>query len=244
MGVAQDMVEDLKGKETWRLFRIMSEFIEGFDELSDMGPAVSIFGSARINQNNKYYKKTEEIAALLSKNGYAIITGGGPGIMEAANKGACKNGGASVGLNITLPQEQRPNRYQSKALHYKYFFARKVMFVKYAIGYVCMPGGFGTLDEFFEALTLIQTHKIHPFPLILFGREYWAPLLDFMKKTMIKYKTITPEDLNFIDVTDDPKEVLRIINRHMKWKKKLIKSSSGKMSAKARTRVVKKKLVP
>ena len=132
--------------------------------------------------------------------------------MEAANKGAAQNKGVSVGLNITLPKEQKPNKYQSKSLHFKYFFARKVMFVKYAIGYVCMPGGFGTLDEFFEALTLIQTHKIHPFPLILFGREYWAPLLDFMKKTMIKYKTITPEDLNFIDVTDDPKEVLEIIN--------------------------------
>src|SRR5574337_2012822 len=184
------MVEDLKGKETWRLFRIMSEFIEGFDELSEIGPAVSIFGSARINKNNKYYKESVEVASLLSRNGYTIITGGGPGIMEAANKGASLNGGVSIGLNITLPKEQKPNKYQNRSLHFKYFFARKVMFVKYAIGYICMPGGFGTLDEFFEALTLIQTHKIYPFPLILFGKEYWSPLVDFMKKTMIKYKTI------------------------------------------------------
>ncbi|MBI5643175.1 MAG: TIGR00730 family Rossman fold protein [Deltaproteobacteria bacterium] len=238
------MVEDLKGKETWRLFRIMSEFIEGFDELSEIGPAVSIFGSARIGKNNKYYKKTVEVSHLLSKNGYTIITGGGPGIMEAANKGASLNGGASIGLNITLPKEQKPNRYQNRSLHFKYFFARKVMFVKYAIGYVCMPGGYGTLDEFFEALTLIQTHKIYPFPLILFGREYWAPLLDFMKKTMMKHKTITPEDLNFIDITDSPKEVLNIINRHMDKKMKLIKGSQAQDRESGASKVKNRKLVP
>ena len=221
------MVEDLKGKETWRLFRIMSEFIEGFDELSDIGPAVSIFGSARLNQNNKYYKKCVEVSDLLSKNGYAVITGGGGGIMEAANKGAAQNKGVSVGLNITLPKEQKPNKYQSKSLHFKYFFARKVMFVKYAIGYVCMPGGFGTLDEFFEALTLIQTHKIYPFPLILFGKEYWSPLVDFMKNSMLKYKTISPEDMDFIVMTDSAKEVLEIINRHMDTKIKYIKKASA-----------------
>lgn len=219
------MVEDLKGKETWRLFRIMSEFIEGFDELADIGPAVSIFGSARLNQNNKYYKKCVEVADLLSKNGYAVITGGGGGIMEAANKGAAQNKGVSVGLNITLPREQKPNKYQSKSLHFKYFFARKVMFVKYAIGYVCMPGGFGTLDEFFEALTLIQTHKIYPFPLILFGKDYWSPLVDFMKNSMLKYKTISPEDMNFIVMTDSAKEVLEIINKHMDSKIKYIKKA-------------------
>ncbi len=221
------MVEDLKGKETWRLFRIMSEFIEGFDELADIGPAVSIFGSARLNQNNKYYKKCVEVSDLLSKNGYAVITGGGGGIMEAANKGAAQNKGVSVGLNITLPREQKPNKYQSKSLHFKYFFARKVMFVKYAIGYVCMPGGFGTLDEFFEALTLIQTHKIYPFPLILFGKEYWSPLVDFMKNSMLKYKTISPEDMNFIVMTDSAKEVLEIINRHMDTKIKYIKKAKS-----------------
>lgn len=238
------MVEDLKGKETWRLFRIMSEFIEGFDELSDIGPAVSIFGSARLNKTNKYYKACTEVSALLAKNGYTIITGGGPGIMEAANKGALSNGGVSIGLNITLPKEQKPNKYQNRSLHFRYFFARKVMFVKYAIGYVCMPGGFGTLDEFFEALTLIQTHKIYPFPLILFGKNYWAPLVEFMKGNMVKYNTISPEDLDFIDMTDDPNEVLSIINRHMDRKMKLIKSSKSREREEGRTKVKNKKLVP
>ena len=222
------MVEDLKGKETWRLFRIMSEFIEGFDELGDIGPAVSIFGSARLSKNTHYYEKAVEVSNLLSKNGYAIITGGGPGIMEAANRGAKKNGGASIGLNINLPQEQKPNKYQTKSLHFRYFFARKVMFVKYAIGYVCMPGGFGTMDEFFEALTLIQTHKIYPFPIILFGKEYWSPLMEFMTKSMIRHKTITASDLKFIELTDDPQDVLDIINLHMEKKKKLIESSVEK----------------
>lgn len=237
------MVEDLKGKETWRLFRIMSEFIEGFDELSEIGPAVSIFGSSRIDKNNKYYKKCVELSSLLTKNGYAVITGGGPGIMEAANKGAMVNGGTSVGLNITLPKEQKPNKYQTKSLHFRYFFARKVMFVKYAIGYVCMPGGFGTMDEFFEALTLIQTHKIYPFPLILYGRDYWSPLIEFMNTTMIEYKTITPEDMNFIDLTDDPQEVLEIINRHMDRKMKLIKKSE-KTGERPGRKTKDKKLVP
>lgn len=217
------MVEDLKGRETWRLFRIMSEFIEGFDELSDIAPAVSIFGSARLGKGSKYYKKTVEISNLLSKNGYNIITGGGPGIMEAANRGASTNGGLSIGLNIVLPHEQSANKYQNKALHFRYFFARKVMFVKYAIGYVCMPGGFGTMDEFFEALTLIQTHKIYPFPLILVGTEFWQPLLDFMRTTMLKHKTISPEDLKLISLTDDTNEVLRIINAHRDRKQTLIK---------------------
>jgi len=206
------MVEDLKGKETWRLFRIMSEFIEGFDELAEVGPAVSIFGSARMNKKTHYYEKAMEVSTLLSKNGYAVITGGGPGLMEAANRGAKKNGGVSIGLNINLPQEQKPNRFQTKSLHFRYFFARKVMFVKYAVGYVCMPGGFGTMDEFFEALTLTQTHKIYPFPIILFGKEYWS-------------QTITASDLEYIEMTDDPQEVLDIMNRHMEKKKKLIESS-------------------
>ncbi|HHD11720.1 MAG TPA: TIGR00730 family Rossman fold protein [Deltaproteobacteria bacterium] len=211
-------IDDLKGKETWRLFRILSEFVEGFEELADIGPAVSIFGSARFKPRNKFYRKTVEVAKILAENGYAIITGGGPGLMEAANKGAVLGGGLSIGLNITLPKEQKPNPYQNKSLHFRYFFARKVMFVKYAMGYVCMPGGFGTLDEFFEALTLIQTHKIYPFPLILFGTEYWAPILEFMKNTMLKYGTIDREELNIIKVTDDPKEVLKIINKHRDWK--------------------------
>lgn len=230
MGV-DEMVEDLKGKETWRVFRIMSEFIEGFDELSDIGPAVSIFGSARIESNKKYYKQCVEVASLLTKNGYAVITGGGPGLMEAANRGAIQNGGMSIGLNITLPKEQKANKYQNRSLHFKYFFARKVMFVKYAIGYVCMPGGFGTLDELFEALTLIQTHKIYPFPIILFGKEYWAPLMDFINKTMLTHKTIDASDLDYIEITDDPNEVLAIINRHMDKKMKLIKSAGARERA-------------
>lgn len=149
--------------------------------------------------------------------------------MEAANKGAASNGKLSVGLNITLPTEQKPNKYQNRSLHFRYFFARKVMFVKYAIGYVCMPGGFGTLDEFFEALTLIQTHKIYPFPLILYGTDFWSPLVDFMKSAMMKkFKTISPEDLNYLVLTDDPNEVLEIIDRHMNRKLRLIKSAMSK----------------
>lgn len=217
-------IDDFRGKETWRIFRIMSEFIEGFDELSDIGPAVTIFGSARFHSNHRYYKSAVEVARLLSESGYAIITGGGSGIMEAANKGAKGGKGrSSIGLNITLPKEQKPNKFQTLSLNFRYFFARKVMFVKYATGYVCMPGGFGTLDEFFEALTLIQTHKIYPLPLVLFGTEYWAPILDFMNTTMLEYKTISPDELKIIKQTDDPEEVVAIMNKHREWKEKMIK---------------------
>ena len=230
------MVEDLKGQETWRIFKIMSEFIEGFEELSTIGPAVSIFGSARFHRNHRYYKKTLEISTLLAKDGYTIITGGGPGVMEAANKGAINNAGISVGLNILLPQEQKPNQFQNKSLSFKYFFARKVMFIKYAMGYVCMPGGFGTLDEFFEALTLVQTHKIYPLPLILVGKDYWSDLLKWMKTTMlIKEKTISKIDLDLVKITDDPKEVLAIINKHRDWKIKIIKSAIKKKRIKIHT---------
>ena len=230
------MVEDLKGQETWRIFKIMSEFIEGFEELSTIGPAVSIFGSARFHRNHRYYNKTLEISTLLARDGYTIITGGGPGVMEAANKGAINNAGISVGLNIVLPQEQKPNPFQNKSLTFKYFFARKVMFIKYAMGYVCMPGGFGTLDEFFEALTLVQTHKIYPLPLILVGKDYWSDLLKWMKTTMlIKEKTISKVDLDLVKITDDPKEVLAIINKHRDWKIKIIKSAIKKKRIKIPT---------
>lgn len=235
------MVEDFKGRETWRLFRILSEFIEGFDELSDIGPAVSIFGSARLKRTSKYYKKTVEVADLLSKAGFTIITGGGGGVMEAANKGAAKNDGLSIGLNITLPMEQKPNKYQNMSLNFRYFFARKVMFVKYAIGYVCMPGGFGTLDEFFESLTLIQTHKIYPFPVILFGKEYWSPLVDYMRNVMLKYKTISREDLDLLSLTDDPVEVRDIMTRHRDLKSKYVESATKKKELEmARYRRIKK----
>ncbi len=219
------MVEDLDGSETWRMFRIMSEFVEGFDELSNIGPAITVFGSARFPKSNKYYKATVKLSKLLAEDGYAIITGGGPGIMEAANKGATLAGGTSVGLNINLPHEQAPNEYQSISINFRYFFARKVMFVKYSIGYVIMPGGFGTMDEFFEALTLMQTHKVYRFPIILFGSDYWQPIIDFMKGKMLEYKTISKKDLKLIQVTDDPLEVVKIMDRHKKWKERKIKEA-------------------
>lgn len=219
------MIDDLYGSETWRMFRIMSEFVEGFDELARIGPAISIFGSARFKKSNKYYKESVKVSKMLAKEGYTIITGGGPGIMEAANKGAAEEGGESIGLNISLPMEQKPNEYQNKSLYFRYFFARKVMFVKYAIGYVCMPGGFGTMDEFFEALTLMQTHKIYRFPIILFGSEFWNPVMELMKNVMLRHKTISKVDLKYVDVTDDPKEVLKIVNKHMEWKRKMVKEA-------------------
>jgi uncharacterized protein (TIGR00730 family) len=234
------MVDDFKGKETWRLFRILAEFIEGFDELSHIGPAVTIFGSARLKPSNKYYKLTVEVAELLASEGFTIITGGGGGMMEAANRGAANADGLSVGLNITLPMEQKPNKYQNKSLSFRYFFARKVMFVKYAMGYVCMPGGFGTLDEFFEAITLIQTHKIYPFPVVLFGKDFWEPLVDYMKNVMLKYKTISPEDLDFFCITDDPAEVRDIMLKHMKLKDKYIKSAKRKGASTPKHRRIKK----
>jgi uncharacterized protein (TIGR00730 family) len=197
-------VEEFAGVETWRVFRIMSEFVEGFEALRNVGPAVSIFGSARAKRNDWSYKTACKVAETLSRKGYSIISGGGSGIMEAVNRGARRGPGLSIGLNIQLPEEQRPNRYQEKALHFKHFFARKVMFVKYAAGYVIMPGGFGTLDEFFESLTLIQTGKIRRFPVVLMGTEYWGDLLKWMRNTMVKHETISKSDLDLFHVTDDP----------------------------------------
>ena len=204
-------MEDLRGHETWRIFRIMSEFVEGFEELSNVKRAVSIFGSARMSRNNHHYKAVMELAELLSKKGFSIITGGGPGIMEAGNRGAKKGKGLSIGLNIEIPKEQTPNKYQDKRLDFRYFFARKVMFVKYSVGYVITPGGFGTMDEFFEALTLMQTGKIRRFPIIMFGTDYWDDLLKWMRKTLIPAGTISKEDMNLFCITDDPEEVVRII---------------------------------
>ncbi|HUL11096.1 MAG TPA: TIGR00730 family Rossman fold protein [Methylococcaceae bacterium] len=222
------MIEDLKGDESWRMFRIISEFTEGFDKLADIQYAVSIFGSARLKPETPYYQAAQTIAEILSSNGYSIISGGGPGIMEAANKGAWLKNAPSVGLNIQLPSEQRPNGYQNIALEFRYFFARKVMFVKYSIGYVCLPGGFGTLDEFFEALTLMQTHKIHPMPLILFGCEYWSGLLDWLKKNLVGNDLIEAHELNYITVTDDPLEVIDIMNKHREWKlKKILEATAS-----------------
>ncbi|MDX2433777.1 MAG: TIGR00730 family Rossman fold protein [Desulfobacterales bacterium] len=200
--------------DSWRLFRIMAEFVEGFDTLSGVkGPAVSFFGSARTKPDDPYYVLTEQIAAELAKQGYTIITGGGPGIMEAANKGASEAGGNSVGLNINLPFEQEPNIFTNLPLSFKYFFVRKVMFIKYALAFICMPGGFGTLDEAFEALTLIQTKRIKPFPVILVGSDYWSGLLDWIKEKMLPTDKVDNDDMLIFNVMDDPAEIVSYIKK-------------------------------
>ncbi len=191
-------------KETWRLFRIMAEFVDGFEAMSRVGLAVSIFGSARTKPDAVHYKNAEKLAAKLVEHGFAVITGGGPGIMEAGNKGAFEAGGTSVGLNIALPHEQSGNEYQNITLDFHYFFARKVMFVKYCMGLVCFPGGFGTLDEFFEAMTLIQTGKSPAYPVVLFDSKFWSPLVDFMRNTLLEeYGNISASDLDLFIITDD-----------------------------------------
>lgn len=191
----------------------MAEFVEAIESLSKLRNAVTIFGSARVAPDDPYYQKTEKLARRLAEKGFSVITGGGPGIMEAANKGAAEAGGKSVGMNIRLPFEQKPNVYANISIDYKYFFIRKVMFVKYAVAYVIMPGGFGTMDELFEALTLIQTRRIKSFPVILMGSEYWKGLLDWIKNTMIRDGMILPEDLDFIEIIDDPDEVVKHIQK-------------------------------
>jgi uncharacterized protein (TIGR00730 family) len=221
------MIEDLKvkGDESWRMFRIISEFTEGFDRLSNLGYAVSIFGSARLKPDNPYYQQTVDIAQRLAKEKFSIITGGGPGIMEAANKGAFESESKSVGLNIRLSHEQSPNAYQNVKLDYRYFFVRKVMFVKHSMGYVCMPGGFGTMDEFFESLTLLQTAKIYPMPMILFGVEYWQGLIDWMKTSMVSAGTVSESDFDFITLTDDMDEVVATMVEHRQWKEEMRQKS-------------------
>jgi uncharacterized protein (TIGR00730 family) len=198
-------------EEPWRVFRIMSEFVEGFEELSEIGPAVTIFGSARTRPHHKYYKLAEQIAYKLAKARYAVITGAGSGIMEAANKGAKRANGESIGLNIDVPVVQKANSYVTKLLDFKYFFCRKVMFVKYAKAFVVLPGGFGTMDEFFEAITLIQTRRIAPFPVILVGKEYWQGLIGWLNSHMLKQNRIDKKDLDIFKITDDPDKVVEII---------------------------------
>jgi uncharacterized protein (TIGR00730 family) len=198
-------------EDPWRIFRIMAEFVDSFQTMSQVGPAVTIFGSARIKPADPYYHAAHDIAKGLAKHNLAVVTGGGPGIMEAANKGAEKNGGKSVGLNIELPFEQAGNRYANIPVHFHYFFARKVCFVKYSLGFVYMPGGFGTLDELFEVLTLVQTQRIPQFPIILFGREYWKGLIAWMKTRLEKDALISPGDLDLLKITDDVDEVVAII---------------------------------
>ncbi len=197
--------------DPWRVFRIMGEFVEGFDTLADMGPAVSIFGSARVSPDDPWYGAAEKTARLLVEKGFAIITGGGPGIMEAANKGASEAGGESVGCNIELPFEQGMNAYVKTAVNFRYFFVRKTMFVKYAEGFVIFPGGFGTMDELFESLTLIQTRKVRHFPVVLMGTDYWGGLLDWVGNTMIDEGKINPEDLDLMRATDSPEEAVERI---------------------------------
>ncbi|MDD2688832.1 MAG: TIGR00730 family Rossman fold protein [Candidatus Omnitrophica bacterium] len=202
---------DFISEDPWRVFRIMSEFVDGFEVLSGIGKAVSIFGSNRTKAGSKYYKLTEEIAYLLAKEGYAIITGSGPGIMEAANKGAKRAKGKSIGLNIQIPSEQKPNKYVDILLDFRYFFVRKVMFVKYAKAFVIMPGGYGTLDEFSEALTLIQTQRIDKFPIVLVGSEYWRGMLAWLKDTLLKNSNISKKDLEIFTIVDKPQDVVKAV---------------------------------
>ena len=199
-------------QDLWRIFRVMAEFTEGFEELGSVGPAVSIFGSARSRPDDRYYKLAEQTASEIANAGFAIITGGGGGIMEAANKGATKAGGQSIGLNIELPMEQIPNDYQNLSLNFRYFFVRKVMFLKYAHGFIVFPGGYGTMDEFFESLVLIQTLKQASVPVILMGSEYWKGLIDWMEQKMLKeHGYIAPEDMDVFTVLDDPQAAVKVI---------------------------------
>lgn len=208
----------IKTNDSWAIFKIMGEFVNGFEKMSVIGPCVSIFGSARVREGHPYYDLAVKISKRISEAGYGVITGGGPGIMEAGNKGAKLAGGISVGLNIDLPFEQHDNPFidEDKSLDFDYFFVRKVMFVKYSQGFVVMPGGFGTLDEFFEALTLIQTHKIHTFPIILVGTEFWKGLMDWIKNTLVDAGNISPKDLDLIKLVDTEDEVVEIIDAFYK----------------------------
>ncbi|MGQ9668963.1 MAG: LOG family protein [Desulfosoma sp.] len=211
----QYVIDAMTVQDSWRLFKILAEFVEGFEILGDIYPAVSIFGSARVRPGDSIYELTVEIAKKLAQNGYNIITGGGPGVMEAGNKGAKEGGARSVGLNIELPMEQEPNPYADVKINFKYFFVRKVMFVKYAQAYVAMPGGYGTLDEVFEALTLIQTRRIKPFPIILVGSDYWEPLLHWIRHTLLPRGLISAEDPDLVIMADDADQVVKFITRYV-----------------------------
>jgi uncharacterized protein (TIGR00730 family) len=215
MDEKQYVVDALSIDESWRIFRIMAEFVEAIETLSRVKHAVSIFGSARTKPDDPYYQKAELLARRLAEKGFGVITGGGPGVMAAANKGAAEAGGQSVGMNIRLPFEQKPNPYANLSIDYKYFFIRKVMFVKYAVAYVILPGGFGTMDELFEALTLIQTKRIKGFPVILMGSEYWKGLFDWLRKTMLRDNKISLDDLELFQMIDDPDEAVKHIQKYV-----------------------------
>ena len=205
--------EEFNIEDPWRIFRIMAEFVEGFDVLSQVGQAVTMFGSARIDASHPMYKMAEKTAYLLAKEGYVIITGGGPGIMEAGNKGAMNAKGKSIGLNIELPFEQVPNKYVTTLINFHYFFCRKFMFLKYASAFVIFPGGYGTLDEFTESITLIQTKRMEGFPVILVGSEYWKGFVDWMRNVVLKNQCIAAEDLNIFQIVDTPEEVVKVIKK-------------------------------
>jgi len=209
----QYLINEITVKDTWRMFHIMAEFVEGFEAFAEYHPSVSIFGSSRAKPGDEVYQNAERIGQLLAENGFGVITGGGPGVMEAANKGAASAGGKSIGLNIELPLEQTPNPYTNINLTFHYFFVRKVMFIKYAVAYIILPGGFGTMDELFESITLIQTHKIRPFPVILVGSEYWKGLLDWIKGVVLKEGRISPPDLDIFQQIDQPEEIIKTIKK-------------------------------
>jgi len=209
----QYAIDEITIQDSWRMFRIMAEFVEGFEALAQCHPAVSIFGSTRVRPEDEVYKKAEQIGRLLAENGFSVITGGGPGVMEAANKGSSSAGGKSIGLNIELPFEQKPNPYANIRLSFRYFFVRKVMFVKYAVAYIILPGGFGTMDELLESVTLIQTHKIRPFPVILVGSNYWKGLLEWIKGVVLKEGKISATDLDILQLIDEPEEIMKVIKK-------------------------------
>ncbi|MDD3248851.1 MAG: TIGR00730 family Rossman fold protein [Smithella sp.] len=211
----QYLIDALSKEESWRIFRIMAEFVDSIEDLSRIHNGVTVFGSARVKPGDPYYQMAEKLGKLLVQSGFSVITGGGPGIMEAANKGAAEAGGLSVGMNIKLPFEQKPNPYANLQIDYKYFFIRKVMFVKYAVAYIIMPGGYGTMDEFFEALTLIQTKRVRSFPVIVMGREYWQGLLDWLKCSMLQQNMILPFDIEMIQIIDEPEEVVKHIQKYV-----------------------------
>ena len=227
-------IPQFRETDTWRTLRIQGEFVEGFDALADLGPAVSIFGSARVGRRNRYYAAARRVAAALGREGFAIITGGGPGIMEAANRGARDAGGLSIGANIELPFEQGLNEYVDLGMEFRYFFVRKVMFVKYAEGFVIFPGGFGTLDELFESLTLIQTGKVEHFPVVLYGKDYWRGLLEWIREKPLYEEKISPQDLDLVTVTDDVDQACRaIVESHRNRQKREEREEEERASQRA-----------
>lgn len=211
------MIEDLKSSDTWRVFRILSELVDGFEALHDIRPAISIFGGSRFSEDSIYYHQALKLAKMLSNAGFSIITGGGPGIMEAANKGAKMGKGRSIGLNIEIPSEQQPNPFHDISLSFRYFFVRKLMFIKYAMAFVIFPGGFGTMDELFEALTLVQTGKVDSnFPVILFGRDYWLGLMNWLNDSVLQHRAISKDDIGIIHIADSPEDVFEYLKQHHK----------------------------